>query len=72
MRALGVRHPSIFSSVARGDAREDSDVDVLVDLDRERPMGLFKYCRLKLYIAELLGDSADVVNREDAEAAVEG
>jgi hypothetical protein len=29
LRALGVR------SVARGDARNDSDVDVLVDLDRE-------------------------------------
>jgi predicted nucleotidyltransferase len=36
LRALGVRHASIFGSVARGDMHEDSDVDVLVDLDRER------------------------------------
>jgi predicted nucleotidyltransferase len=64
LRALGVRHASIFGSVARGDARADSDVDVLVDLDRERPMGLFEYSRLKLHIAELLGTSADVVNRK--------
>ncbi len=63
LRALGVRHASIFGSVARGDSRDDSDVDVLVDLDRERPIGLFEYSRLKLYIAELLGNSADVVNR---------
>jgi predicted nucleotidyltransferase len=27
-------------------------------------MGLFEYARLKLYIAELLGGSADVVNRK--------
>src|SRR5580658_5976335 len=59
LRALGVRHASIFGSVARGDARDDSDVDVLVDLDHERPMGLFEYSRLKLHIAELLGNSAD-------------
>lgn len=67
MRALGVRHASVFGSVARGEALDDSDVDVLVDLDRERPMGLFEYSRVKLYIpelfAELKGNSADVVNR---------
>jgi predicted nucleotidyltransferase len=63
LRSLGVRHASIFGSVARGDSHESSDVDVLVDLDRERPIGLFEYSRLKLRIAELLGDSADVVNR---------
>ncbi len=64
LRAMGVRHASIFGSVARGDARDDSDVDVLVDLDQERPMGLFEYSRLKLRIAELIGNSADVVNRK--------
>jgi predicted nucleotidyltransferase len=64
LRALGVRHVSIFGSVARGEARPDSDVDVLVDLDRALPMGLFEYSRLKLHIAELLGTSADVVNRK--------
>jgi predicted nucleotidyltransferase len=64
LRALGVRHASLFGSVARGDARDDSDVDVLVDLDPERPMGLFEYSRLKLHIAELLGSSTDVVNRK--------
>ena len=64
LRALGVRHASIFGSVARGDVRDDSDVDVLVDLDQDRPMGLFEYSRLKLHIVELLGNSADVVNRK--------
>jgi len=63
LRALGVRHASIFGSVARGDARVDSDVDVLVELDRDQPMGLFEYSRIKLHIADLLGNSADVVNR---------
>ena len=63
LRALGVRDAS-FGSVAQGDAGEDSEVDVLVDLDRERPMGLFEYSRLKLRTAEIFDYSADEVNRK--------
>jgi predicted nucleotidyltransferase len=29
----GVAHAAVFGSVARGDDRPDSDVDILVDLD---------------------------------------
>ncbi len=64
LRRLGVCHAAVFGSVARGEASADSDIDVLVDLDPQQPMGLFEYARLKLYIAELLGDSTDVVNRK--------
>jgi predicted nucleotidyltransferase len=64
LRSLGVCHAAVFGSVARGEARPDSDIDVLVDLDPERPMGIFEYARLKLYVADLLGRSGDVVNRK--------
>jgi predicted nucleotidyltransferase len=63
LRRQGVIHAAVFGSVARGEAREGSDVDVLVELDPAHSMGVFEYARLKLYIAELLGDSVDVVNR---------
>jgi predicted nucleotidyltransferase len=49
--------------VARGEAGAGSDVDVLVDHDEDRPMGIFEYARTKLYIAELLEGSSDVANR---------
>lgn len=61
---LGVRHVAVFGSVARGQARPDSDVDVLVDLDPERPIGIFEYARLKLYLGELLGGAGHIVNRK--------
>jgi uncharacterized protein len=64
LRQRGVIHASVFGSVARGGARADSDVDVLLDLDPQRPMGIFEYARLKLFLAELLGGSVDVVNRK--------
>ena len=64
LRRLGVAHAAIFGSVARGEERIDSDVDVLVDLDRERQIGVFEYSRLKIYVNELFDGSGDVVNRK--------
>jgi uncharacterized protein len=64
LRRLGVSHAAVFGSVARGEARANSDIDVLVELDPQRPMGIFEYARLKLYIGELLDGTSDVVNRK--------
>src|SRR6266849_6794335 len=64
LRRLGVRHAAVFGSVARGEAGARSDVDVVIDLDSQHPMGLFEYARLRMYIAELVGGSADIVNRK--------
>lgn len=63
LRGLGASHVAVFGSVARGSAVADSDVDVLVELDEHRPIGVFEYSRLKLYVNEILGGAADVVNR---------
>jgi uncharacterized protein len=63
LRQLGVAHAAVFGSVARGEANAESDIDVLVDLDENRPIGIFEYARMKLYINELLEGPSDVVNR---------
>lgn len=62
LHRLGVSHAAVFGSVARGEATAASDIDVLVDLDDRRPMGIFEYARLKLYISEILDGAGDVVN----------
>jgi len=64
LRQLGVSHAAVFGSVARGEARMDSDVDVLVDLDQSQSMGIFEYARLKLYLNEILDGAGVVVNRK--------
>ncbi|MBI5281952.1 MAG: nucleotidyltransferase family protein [Candidatus Solibacter usitatus] len=64
LRRLGVRHAAVFGSVARGEASPASDIDILVDLDAEHPIGVFQYARLKIYIGELLDSPGDVVNRK--------
>jgi predicted nucleotidyltransferase len=63
LRRFGVSHGSVFGSVARGEARAGSDVDVLVELDPDHAMGVFEYARLKLYINEILNGAGDVMNR---------
>ncbi len=64
LRRFGVAHAAVFGSVARGEERPDSDVDVLVELDAQRPIGIFDYARLRLYVDEILGGSVDVANRK--------
>ncbi len=60
--ALGVASLSLFGSVARDEARPDSDVDVLVEL--AYPMGAFKYFDIQYYLEDLLGRKVDLLTLE--------
>jgi predicted nucleotidyltransferase len=64
LRARGVRHAALFGSVARGDARPDSDLDILIELDPDAQFDVFEYAGLKMYIEGLFVGAVDVVNRE--------
>jgi len=55
---LGARRLGLFGSFARNEAREDSDVDLLVDLDHH---SFDRYMDLKLYLEDLLGRRIDLV-----------
>ena len=64
LRARGVRRAAVFGSVARGDSRPDSDVDIMVEIDPEARLTVFDYADLKDYIAGLFDGPVDVVNRD--------
>ena len=55
---FGVSTLLIFGSVARGEDRPDSDVDILVEFDR--PVGLFHLFELRRHLESLLGTAVDV------------
>lgn len=64
LREEGIAAISVFGSVARGDARHDSDIDLLaVPLAGLRVGGL-KLMRWKAVLSEMLGREADVVIRD--------
>ena len=62
LKAHGVTSASLFGSVARGDDKPESDVDILVELGR--PMGLFGYMRLARELEQILGRKVDLVTKK--------
>jgi hypothetical protein len=59
-----VRRAAVFGSVARGESRPDSDVDIMVEINLEAHFTVFEYAGLKDYIASLFDGPVDVVNRD--------
>ena len=58
---FGVAALYVFGSVARGDARSDSDVDVLVEFDG--PPTFARFMDLKALLEDTLGAHVDLVTR---------
>ena len=56
---FGVRSIALFGSFAREEAKGSSDIDILVEFNR--PVGLFEFARLKLYLEKKLGREVDLV-----------
>jgi predicted nucleotidyltransferase len=54
-----VRRAYIFGSVARGEASDNSDVDVLIEL--EKGATLFDHARISWQLEDLLQQKVDVV-----------
>lgn len=54
-----VKSLAIFGSVARDEAGPESDVDILVEF--AKPIGLFEFVRLKIYLEKLLQRKVDMV-----------
>ena len=55
----GATNVRVFGSIARGDNRENSDVDLLAEFDKGRT--LFDLIAFRLDLCELLGTNVDVV-----------
>ena len=50
----------VFGSYARGEEREDSDIDLLVELDEKQRIGM-KFFGMYVDLKELLGKEVDLV-----------
>jgi predicted nucleotidyltransferase len=63
LKQLGVQHLYLFGSTARGEARQDSDVDLFFDYEKGA-LGLFQLMDVKQRPAEILGCKADIMTRD--------
>lgn len=58
-RSYGVKRIYLFGSYAKGNATEDSDIDLLIE--KGKPMSLLKLSGLRQNVQEALDISVDVV-----------
>jgi uncharacterized protein len=70
LRRRGVRHAALFGSIARGEGKRASDVDILIELDPQAPIGLFEYVGITQYLADLFPVRVDVANRSSLKPLV--
>jgi hypothetical protein len=62
LKRLGVEHLYLFGSTARGEAREDSDVDLFFDHEKGK-LGLFELMDVRERAADILGRKTDIMTR---------
>lgn len=58
----GLIEIGIFGSYVRGEQNEESDLDILVEL--EKPVGFVKFLRLENALSQLLGIRVEMVTRK--------
>lgn len=55
----GVKRAAVFGSVARGEEKPDSDIDILVEL--HEPLGLLKFAKLNYTLEDALEKKVDLI-----------
>jgi len=59
---FGLKEIGIFGSYVRGEQREESDIDILVEL--EKPVGFVKFLKLENALSQILGVRVEIVTRK--------
>jgi predicted nucleotidyltransferase len=62
LKRLGVDHLYMFGSTARGEAKEDSDIDLFFDHEKGK-LGLFELMDVKERTSSILGHRAEITTR---------
>lgn len=63
LKKLGVEGLYLFGSTARGEAGDDSDVDLFFDYQKGK-LGLFELMDVRAYAASILGRKTDIMTRD--------
>ena len=61
LRAAGIVRLSLFGSMARNEARPDSDIDLLAAFDEARRLSLLDVIGIENRLADLLGRPVDLI-----------
>ena len=59
LKRYGVMKAALFGSVVRGEEKKNSDIDILVDIEKD--IGLLEFIGLKQELEDALGHPVDLV-----------
>lgn len=63
-RDYGVKELWVFGSYVRGQQKEQSDVDVLIEFEESSNLTLLDFSRLENYLSTLIGVKVDLVEKK--------
>ncbi len=63
IRSFGVKRIGVFGSFVRGEEKEDSDIDIIVEFEEEKK-NFDNFINLAFYLEELLGRKVDLLTPE--------
>ena len=58
-----IKRIGIFGSYIRNEAKEKSDLDLLVEFEQDADIGLLKFVEIENYLADLLDVKVDLVEK---------
>lgn len=61
-KEFGIKHLKVFGSVSRGEARQDSDVDLIAEIEN-KSLG-WRYFSMPEEIGEMIGRKVDVLTQD--------
>ncbi len=64
LRDFHVKALYLFGSVVRGDEKQTSDIDILVEFEHDAHIGLFEFSRLQRTLSGILGCEVDLATPE--------
>ena len=72
LRDFHVKALYLFGSVVRGDEKQTSDIDILVEFEPDAHIGLFEFSRLQRTLSEILGCEVDLTTPEALHKEMKG
>lgn len=65
-----VKEIGIFGSFVRGEQKDTSDLDLLIDF--EEPIGLIRYVGLQNYLSDKIGEQVDLITKSGIKPRIRG
>jgi predicted nucleotidyltransferase len=57
----GIEEIALFGSLTRDDFKPDSDIDIVIELNNNKNIGMLGFARIKFYLESILQKEVDLV-----------